>query len=265
MAGGARPDPVRPGRRPARPSRTRRSSCTPSRRRSVASSRSRWVDQEQDDRQASRRVQGSRCGTSSSSAVVAERPREHRRGRSTCCRTRTSSSRSSCRSRRRTCPSASRRGRRSTGSSGRTSTAERLEDRTARGAPWLGRRQQAARHRRREHRAKRPGRIPRRPSAVLPAPPSTSGRLVDRPGRQRPQGAPDLPALSGALIAGPIAGVIGDRVVAASGVRQRSRDRGRFDPSTKWIADGERRGPVWRRLIPCRTCAGLELTDDSEP
>ncbi len=57
----------------------------------------------------------------------------------------------------------------------------------------------------------------------------------------------------------------GDRVIAA----ERGYGNGAvtvvgFDPSTKWIADGNAGESLWRRLLPARTYAGLVLGDDSQ-
>jgi hypothetical protein len=80
-----------------------------------------------------------------------------------------------------------------------------------------------------------------------------------------PADAPDLPALSGELIAGRPLAIVGDRVIAA----ERTVGSGvvtviGFDPSTEWIAAAEVAEPFWRRLIPQRSNQGLTLTSDGD-
>ena len=103
--------------------------------------------------------------------------------------------------------------------------------------------------------------LPFRPSATIDvAPASLAGLLGDAP-----SDAPDLPALSGDLIAGRSLAVVGDRVVAAertvgSGVvtvdRLRSVDG--------WMADAAVAENFWRRLVPQRSSQSLNLSNDGD-
>ena len=103
--------------------------------------------------------------------------------------------------------------------------------------------------------------LPFRPAATMDVPAASLTGLLG----QAPSDAPDLPALSGDLIAGRPLAVVGDRVIAA----ERTVGSGvvtviGFDPSTDWIADATVADTFWRRLIPQRTSQGLNLTSDGD-
>jgi len=103
--------------------------------------------------------------------------------------------------------------------------------------------------------------LPFRPAATLDVPAASLTGLLG----SAPADAPDLPALSGDLIAGRSLAVVGDRVIAA----ERTVGSGvvtviGFDPATDWIADAKVADTFWRRLIPQRTALGLTLTSDGD-
>ncbi len=103
--------------------------------------------------------------------------------------------------------------------------------------------------------------LPYRPAATIDVAATSLAGLLGA----APADAPDLPALSGALIAGRSLAVVGDRVIAA----ERTVGSGAvaligFDPSTEWIAAADVADGFWRRLIPARSNQSLSLTNDGD-
>jgi len=103
--------------------------------------------------------------------------------------------------------------------------------------------------------------LPFRPTATIDVAPASLTALLGN----APAGTPDLPALSGDLIAGRSLAVVGDRVIAA----ERTVGSGvvtviGFDPSTAWIADATVSESFWRRLVPQRSGQSLNLSSDGD-
>ena len=191
--------------------------------------------------------------------VVAERPGRHRRRASTCCPTRTSSRRSIVP----LDPGGPARAGRGVGRPRPPRLAGRrlepADDGPARGPARLARRRRPPRHRRRHRRPEQPVRLPGRPPA-LPADRhvDVARELADRPARRASRPAPPTCRRSAASWStGRALATTGDRVVAA----ERAYGNGAvtllgFDPTTKWIADGDAGEDLWRRLLPARSSAG---------
>jgi hypothetical protein len=103
--------------------------------------------------------------------------------------------------------------------------------------------------------------LPYRPTATTDiAPDSLQGLLG-----QLPEGAGDLPALSGELAGGRVLATSGDRVVAA----ERAYGSGAvtligFDPTTSWITETDAGEGLWRRMLPTRASGGPVIGDDSQ-
>lgn len=80
-----------------------------------------------------------------------------------------------------------------------------------------------------------------------------------------PEGATDLPTMSGSMIDGRALARSGDQVIAA----ERSYGSGAvtllgFDPTTEWIRGSDLVDGLWRRLLPPRAAGGPIVTDDSQ-
>ena len=102
--------------------------------------------------------------------------------------------------------------------------------------------------------------LPYRPTATTDVPPAALGGILGA----IPDGASDLPALSGELTNGRALATVGDRVVAA----ERTYGLGQvtllgFDPAADWIAESDASDGMWRRLLPARTSGGLVFADDN--
>ena len=103
--------------------------------------------------------------------------------------------------------------------------------------------------------------LPYRPSATVDVPASSLTAFLG----SAPSDASNLPALGGELAGGRSLALMGDRVIAA----ERAYGSGAttligFDPTVDWIAGGTVADTFWRRLLPQRVNAGLNLTDDSQ-
>ena len=103
--------------------------------------------------------------------------------------------------------------------------------------------------------------LPFRPDATTDVAPASLVAVLG----EAPEGATDLPALSGTLIGGRILAEAGDRVIAA----ERSYGSGAvsiigFDPTASWIADTNLADGLWRRLLPSRSAGGPVVGDDSQ-
>lgn len=107
------------------------------------------------------------------------------------------------------------------------------------------------------------------PDAVLPYRPVTTVDVAPSSLRgllgELPDGATDLPALSGTIIEGRALATSGDRVVAA----ERSYGSGAvallgFDPTVDWIDETALSEGLWHRLLPPRSNAGAIISDDSQ-
>jgi len=103
--------------------------------------------------------------------------------------------------------------------------------------------------------------LPYRPTATLDLDPS---RLIGVIGPV-PDGASELPAMSGAAGAGRALATSGGRVVAA----ELTYGGGRvtilgFDPTTKWLAESKAVDQLWRSLLPDRSGGGNASGDDSQ-
>jgi hypothetical protein len=102
--------------------------------------------------------------------------------------------------------------------------------------------------------------LPYRPTAVLDIDPSALRPILGGV----PQGAATLTAYAGDPGEGHPLATSGDRVIAAD----RKLGNGSitllgFDPTTKWIADGDTWDtPLWRRLLPARSGGTVSLADD---
>ena len=102
--------------------------------------------------------------------------------------------------------------------------------------------------------------LPYRPTAITDVAPATLAGLLG----ELPDGATDLPALSGELTEGRALATVGDRVVAA----ERAYGLGQvtllgFDPAAAWIVESGASDGLWRRLLPPRTSGGLVFADDN--
>ncbi len=103
--------------------------------------------------------------------------------------------------------------------------------------------------------------LPYRPTATVDVAAASLASLVGTV----PAGSADLPALGGTLIAGRALLTSGDRVIAAD----RAYGSGAvtilgFDPTTKWISQGDASRTLWRRVLPTRISSGLVVGDDSQ-
>ncbi len=103
--------------------------------------------------------------------------------------------------------------------------------------------------------------LPYRPSTTTDVAASSLESLLGRV----PDGATDLPALSGELTAGRALASVGDRAVAA----ERAYGAGSvtiigFDPTAEWLAGTSQAEGLWRRLIPSRTPGAALGGDDSQ-
>jgi hypothetical protein len=103
--------------------------------------------------------------------------------------------------------------------------------------------------------------LPYRPTATLDLDPTRLTSLLG----PVPEGATELPAMSGALTNGRALATSGDRVVAADLVFGSGRITilG-FDPTTKWLAESKAVDQLWRGLLPDRTGTGAAAGDDSQ-
>ena len=102
--------------------------------------------------------------------------------------------------------------------------------------------------------------LPYRPTAITDVAPASLAGLLG----EAPDGATDLPALSGELGEGRALATVGDRVVAA----ERTYGLGQvtllgFDPAAPWIGESGASDGLWRRLLPPRTAGGLVFADDN--
>ena len=103
--------------------------------------------------------------------------------------------------------------------------------------------------------------LPFRPTATLDLDPALLTGLIG----QVPQGATDLPGMSGALSRGRALATSGDRVVAAD----LGYGNGRvtilgFDPTTAWLAESDGIDSLWRGVLPERSRDGSVLVEDSQ-
>jgi hypothetical protein len=103
--------------------------------------------------------------------------------------------------------------------------------------------------------------LPYRPSATTDVAPSSLVALLG----EIPEGAKDLPALTGDLVSGRALATASGRVVAA----ERAYGSGAvtivgFDPTTDWIAGTPVAEGLWRRLLPTRSLGGPVTGDDSQ-
>ncbi len=102
--------------------------------------------------------------------------------------------------------------------------------------------------------------LPYRPTATTDIAPAALVSLLGA----LPEGARDLPALSGELTAGRALATSGDRVVAA----ERAYGSGSVtivgvDPTIEWLASSDAGENLWRRLLPGRGSGGPVIGDDS--
>ena len=103
--------------------------------------------------------------------------------------------------------------------------------------------------------------LPYRPDAVLDIDPAVLRPILG--------GVPDksatLTAYAGAPGTGRVLATSGDRVIAADlRIGNGSVTLLGFDPTTRWIADGDTWDtPLWRRLLPARVANSTSLVDDS--
>ncbi len=107
------------------------------------------------------------------------------------------------------------------------------------------------------------------PDAILPYRPTTTTdvaptSLVALLG-ELPDGATDLPALSGELVAGRSLATVGAQTVAA----ERTYGAGAvtivgFDPTARWLSGTRIAEGLWRRLIPTRAAGTATTGDDSQ-
>jgi len=103
--------------------------------------------------------------------------------------------------------------------------------------------------------------LPYRPTATLDLDPSQLTGVLG----PVPDGATELPAMSGSLGAGRALATSGDRVVAA----ELTYGGGRvtvlgFDPTTKWLAESKAVDQLWRSQLPDRSGSGSTTGDDSQ-
>jgi hypothetical protein len=103
--------------------------------------------------------------------------------------------------------------------------------------------------------------LPYRPTAITDIAPASLAGLLG----EIPDGATDLPALSGELAAGRALVTVGDGLVVAA---ERPYGLGQvtllgFDPAAEWIAGSDASDGLWRRLLPPRTSGGLVFSDDN--
>ena len=103
--------------------------------------------------------------------------------------------------------------------------------------------------------------LPYRPEATTDVAPASLLGLLG----ELPEGAADLPALAGPLLAGRALAASGDRVIAA----ERSYGSGGvtivgFDPTIDWLAESSAGEGLWRRLLPARSSGGPVVGDDSQ-
>ena len=102
--------------------------------------------------------------------------------------------------------------------------------------------------------------LPYRPTTITDVAPASLAGLLG----ELPDGATDLPALSGELVEGRALASVGDSTVAA----ERAYGLGQvtilgFDPAAAWLAESEASDGLWRRLLPPRTAGGLVFGDDN--
>jgi hypothetical protein len=103
--------------------------------------------------------------------------------------------------------------------------------------------------------------LPYRPTATTDLAPASLTALLG----ELPDGAADLPALTGELNGGRALAVSGDRIVAA----ERAYGSGAvtvvgFDPTIGWIAESSAGEDLWQRLLPGRSSGGPVVGDDSQ-
>ena len=103
--------------------------------------------------------------------------------------------------------------------------------------------------------------LPYRPTTTTDVAASSLGALLGAV----PDGATDLPALSGTLAAGRALASVGDQTVAA----ERPYGTGAvtiigFDPTADWLTGTRPAEGLWRRLIPTRSGGGAAMSDDSQ-
>jgi hypothetical protein len=103
--------------------------------------------------------------------------------------------------------------------------------------------------------------LPYRPTATVDVAPTSLVSLLGA----APSGAPDVPAMAGALAHGRTLATSGDRATAA----ELTYGAGRvtilgFDPTSSWIAADKAAEDLWRAELPARTADGTLLTDDSQ-
>ncbi len=103
--------------------------------------------------------------------------------------------------------------------------------------------------------------LPYRPTTTTDVAPSALVPLLG----DLPDGAKDVPALSGPLGGGRALVTVGTEVVAA----ERTYGAGvvtivGFDPTVSWISDTNLSEGLWRRLLPARASGGPIFTDDSQ-
>jgi hypothetical protein len=103
--------------------------------------------------------------------------------------------------------------------------------------------------------------LPYRPTTTTDAAPSSLVALLG----EIPEGATDIPALSGKLAVGRPLASVGEETVAA----ERAYGAGAvtiigFDPTTRWLSGTNAAEGLWRRLIPTRTAGTAGSGDDSQ-